>query len=237
MDNLLKTENVDLRSFYKIGAYAALLQLGSILVLLLVGVFVGSKPATAEEYFAIHESSRFAAIMRGDFLLLFLIGAYLGTFPALYLALRPINHVAVFFATLFTFIVVINIFATESTFALLYLGNQYAMAVGEAEKIRIITAAEAIIAADMWHSTAAYTGGIFCQGSGVVISIVMLRSKDFSKITAIAGLTGNALDLIQHIVHPFMVDFSAFIHPIMGIFYVVWFPMLAWDFFRLAKKY
>ena len=237
MDNLLKTETFDIKSIYRIGAYAALLQLGSILVLLLVEIFVGPKPATAEEYFAIHESSRFAAIMRGDFLLLFLVGAYLGTFPALYLALRPINHAAVFFATLFTFIAVINIFATESTFALLHLGNQYAMAVGEAEQIRIVTAAEAIIAADIWHSTAAYSGGIFCQGSGVAISIVMLRSKDFSKITAISGLTGNALDLIQHMVHPFTEDFSAIIHPVMGIFYVVWFPMLAWDFFRLAKNF
>ena len=234
MDNLLKTGTADLRTIYRIGGYAALIQLGSILTLLIVGIIVGSKPVSAEEYFAIHESSRLIAILRGDFFLLFLVGAYLGTFPALYVALKPINHVAVFFATLFTFIAVIIIFATESTFALLHLGNQYAVSVSEAEQIRLITAAEAVIAADMWNSTAAYIGGIFAQGSGVIISLAMLRSKEFSKITAIAGLTGNAIDLCQHLAHPFTEDFSAIIHPVMGIFYFIWFPMLARDFFRLA---
>jgi hypothetical protein len=62
----------------------------------------------------------------------------------------------------------------------------------------------------------------------------MLRSKEFSKVTALAGLLGNAFDLIQHILHPFAPSLSATIQMVMGPFYLVWFPMLARDLFRLG---
>jgi hypothetical protein len=64
----------------------------------------------------------------------------------------------------------------------------------------------------------------------------MLKSKDFSKVTAVAGLLGNALDLTQHLLHPFAPSISAPIQMAMGPFYLVWFPMLARDLFRLGRK-
>jgi hypothetical protein len=78
-------------------------------------------------------------------------------------------------------------------------------------------------------------GGILLQGSGVMISLIMLRSQDFHKVTAIAGLVGNGLDLIQHVIHPFTPSVASIIQQVMGLFYFVWYPMLAWDLFRLAK--
>jgi hypothetical protein len=62
----------------------------------------------------------------------------------------------------------------------------------------------------------------------------MLRSTDFSKVTAISGLVGNALDLVQHLLHPFAPSISTPIQMFMGIFYLVWFPLLMRDLFRLA---
>jgi hypothetical protein len=63
----------------------------------------------------------------------------------------------------------------------------------------------------------------------------MLRTTKFSKVTAISGLLGNGLDLVQHVLHLFVPTLSTPIQAFMGIFYLVWFPMLAWDFFRLAR--
>ena len=48
-------------------------------------------------------------------------------------------------------------------------------------------------------------------------------------------MDGNGIDLIQHILHPFVTINLEPIHTFMGIFYFVWYPMLARDFFRLAK--
>src|SRR5512143_2938401 len=92
------------KSLYTIGAVAVLAQLAAILAMIIAQAVLGPKPASAEEYFIIQQSNPLAAMLRGDFLLLFLIGASLGTFPALFVALRQIHPVAVFFATLFTFI-------------------------------------------------------------------------------------------------------------------------------------
>jgi len=225
----------DLKKFAAIGGISALLQLFSILALMIVRFTLGPKLESAEEFFFIQQASPLEVVLRGDFLLLFLLGGYLGTFPALYLLLKRLSPTAVFFATLFTFIPVIGFFMSESTFALLHLGNQYALAASEAARAQLAAAGQAVIASDAWNSSGAYLGGIFLQGSGVIISLVMLRSKDFSKLTAISGLLGNAIDLVQHVLHLFAPSISAPIQMFMGIFYFVWFPMLARDFFRLGK--
>lgn len=225
-----------LKSLYTIGGMAALLQLVVILGYSVALGLLGPKPTSAEEYFIIQQSSRLESVLRGDFLLLILIGLYLGTFPAMYAALRRIDPVYTALATLFTIMAVAGTFATESTFALLHLGEQFAVATTEVARGQFLAAGEAVIAADMWHSSAAYMGGILLQGAGVMISLIMRRSRDFSKVTAYSGLLGNGLDLVQHVLHPFLPGVSAVIQMVMGLFYFVWYPMLGRDLLRLGRK-
>ncbi len=232
MDN---TNSLKSKNLYVIGGVAAILQLVTILAYaVLIGV-LGPKPTGAEEYFAIYQVSPLEAVLRGDFMLLILIGLYLGIFPALYASLRRLSPVYTALATLFTIMAVTGTFVTESTFSLLHLGEQYVTTNNDALRTQLLAAGEAVIASDMWNSSGAYMGGILLQGSGVMISIIMLRSKDFSKVTAYSGLLGNGFDLIQHIIHPFAPSISVFIMMFMGLFYFVWFPMLGRDLLRLAK--
>lgn len=224
------------RDLFRVGGYAAIVHLVAVAAVLVVELVLGPTPESAEAYFAIHERSRAEAVLRGDALLLLLVGAYLGTVPALYLALRRLHHSIVLFASGLIVIAVVNVFATESTFALLHLGNAFQAAADEATRVRLMAAADAVRAMDMWHGTAAYLGGIFAQGGGVALSLVMLRSRDFSRVTALSGLIANALDLGQHLVHPFVPGVGSVVQPVMGVFYVVWFPLLARDFFRLACR-
>jgi len=223
------------KSLYIIGSISAILQLTAVLAFTIIFGVLGPKPNGAEEYFAIYQRNPVEAFLRGDILLLVLIGLYLGTFPALYVALRRLSPVYVTLATVFTLIAVAGTFANESTFSLFYLGEKY-MTATETQRAQLIAAGEAVIASDMWNGTAAYLGGILLQGAGVMISVIMLRSKGFSKVTAYAGLIGNGLDLIQHIVHHFAPAVSSSITMFMGLFYFVWYPSLAWDFFKLARN-
>lgn len=232
----IETADPRWEGLYRIGGIAALLQLAAILALIVVQVALGPKPASVEEFFAIQQDNLWVVILRSDFLLLFLIGPYLATFPALFVSLRRIDPVTVFFATLFTLVGVTISFSSDATFSLLHLGNQYAAAASEAVRAQLIAAGETVIALDGWNSSTGYMTGILLQGGGVMISLVMLRSRDFSKVTALAGLLGNGLDLVQHILHPFTPSFSATIQMAMGPFYFVWFPMLARDLFRLQRK-
>ena len=225
----------DSRSLYTIGGVTALLQPLTIVAFTVVIAVLGPQPDSAEEWFAIQQSSRLEAMLRGDFLTLILIGLYLGTFPALTLALRRVSPVYTALAALFTFIAVTVCFAGESTFSLLHLGDQYAAAASDGERAQLLAAAEAVMASDMWNSTGAYMSGVLLQGAGVMISVIMLRSTDFAKVTAYAGLIANAVDLTQHVIHPFAPTMSAALTTVMGPFYLVWFPMLGRDLLRLGR--
>lgn len=224
------------KPLYKFGGIAALLQLAIVLALIIITAALGAKPTGVQEYFAVYQANKLVGLLRDDFSSLLLVAMYLFTFPALYYALRRVNAAAVTLATLFTFIAVAVCFAAQSSFSLIYLSDQYAAAANEAQRAALLAAGEAILAADMWHSSGAYMSGILLQGAGIIISLVMLRSKDFSKVTAWAGLLANAFDLGQHLLHPFAPSVSSVLMMIMGPFYFVWFPMLARDLLKLGKK-
>jgi len=225
------------QSLYRTAGVAAILQLAVLAVFSLVMGAVGEKPAAAAEYFAIYAQSPVLAFLRGDFFVMILIALYLGTIPALAAALWKNNPVWVGYAALFSLIAALGAIFSESSFSLLHLGARYMEASTDAARAGLAAAAEAVMASDLWNSTSSYMGGIFLQGSGVVLSLVMLRSRDFSKVTAISGLLGNGFDLVQHILHIFLPAVAAPIQAVMGIFYLVWFPMLARDFFRLGKSH
>ena len=211
-----------------------------LLGLVLIGVVLaalGPKPETAEGFFTAYSEGAMRMLLRGDlFVLALLIVPYGLTFPALYLALRRRAPLIASFCLLFTLMAVTMCLATESSFSLLHLAELHAAATTAAERSVFAAAAEAVIAGDMWHCTAAFASGILLQGSGVAISLVMLGSTSFHRITAWSGLLANGLDLVQHVLHPAVPGFAAAVMSVMGLFYLVWFPMLARDLLRLGGR-
>jgi len=222
------------KSLYTIGGTAALLQLAAVLVAIVAAASLGPRPETVQEAFAAYQASKLAGVLRDDFTSLAMIALYLGTFPALYLALRRVNAACTALATLFIFVGVTICFAIHSGFSLMALSDRYAAATTEAQRGQLLAAGDAILASNLWISSGGYMAGILLQGAGVMISLVMLRSREFSKVTACSGLLANAIDLTQHLLHPFAPSISAALIPVMGPFYLLWFPMLARDLFRLG---
>ncbi len=222
--------------FYKMGSVAAWMQLAITLAIIVISFTLGTEPKTAEEYFSLYQNDRITALLRDDFSSLLIIALYLALFPALYLAVRRVNRLAAAFIITLVFIGVTCSFITHSGFSLIHLSDRYAAASDPAQKTQLLAAAEAVIAANIWNSTGGYMTGILLQGGGVLISILMLRSRQFNKLTVYAGLLANALDLAQHILHPFVPSLSSSIMLAAGPFYLVWFPMLARDLFRLGKR-
>lgn len=223
------------KRFFTLAGAAVLLQLLLLLAYGAVVAALGPKPVTAQEYFNVYQISPLQMVLRSDLLMMLMIGLYLVTFPALYAALREINPAFTLLALIMTVVAVTLSMANDPGFALLNLGAQYAQAGSEASQAQLLAAGEALMPANNWSSSASYMAGLLLQGSGVMISLIMLGGRDFCKATALAGLLGNGLDLIQHILHPFVPSISDWIMPVMGIFYIVWFPLLARDLFRLGK--
>jgi len=230
----LEFEKKDLRKLYRIGAVSSLLQLAVICIYMLVVATLGPRITSAEEFFLAMETSFWSSLFRVDLILLILVGLYLGNFPALLVSLWRVNHVTTLFAFMFTIIAVALSLAGESTFALFYLGKQYLASSSEVERSQFMAAGEAIYANGWWNSTGSYMTGVLLQGGGVMISLVMLRSHNFSKITALAGLIGNSFDLLQHLLTPFVPEVAQYLSFAM-VAYLIWYPMLARDLFRLGQ--
>lgn len=79
-------------------------------------------------------------------------------------------------------------------------------------------------------------GGLLLQTSTLLISLVMLHGNTFHKSTAWVGVVTHSLDL-AHI--PFLLiipPVGEFLLMIGGTLYLVWFPLLARDFFRMSRK-
>jgi hypothetical protein len=100
---------------------------------------------------------------------------------------------------------------------------------------QLLVAGEAVIAGDMWHSTSGFLAGIFMQGGFVIISAIMLRSKAFSKGTAMTGLAANGLDLLHVFVGLLLPQVATTMLWIAGVFYLAWFPLLARDLLKRGE--
>ncbi|MBN1122854.1 MAG: hypothetical protein JXJ17_17390 [Anaerolineae bacterium] len=227
------------RALMRTGGIASFLQLGCILAIFVVFSMLGTKPVTAEEAFTLFQGGRLTGIIQNELFSLLIIGLCLFSFTGVYAAFRRSKDEG--FAVLLTvliFIAVTITFANQSTFSLMHLSDRYAAAATDIERSQLLAAGEAVIASDIWDSTGGYMVGILLQGAGVAMSLLMLRHSGFRKVTAYSGLIANALDLIQHLLHPFMAasTIPGTILMAAGPFYIVWYIMLGLDLLKLGRK-
>jgi hypothetical protein len=225
-----------MKTIYKTAGYAAWLQLIVIFGAIIASFVFGNKPPDTKEFFALIEQGKLPVLIQDDFIYVILIALYLLTFPGLYFALRKQNHAVVLYACLFTFIAATLAFSSNTAFSMMYLADQYMSAESPELQAQYLAAGEALIAGNMWNSTAAYMAGMLLQGGGVMISLVMLRSGDFFRITAIAGILGNGLDLIQHLAAPFYPAIHDPVIMLAGPFYLLWFTLTGWNLLKLARN-
>ncbi len=231
------SDNNHWKTMFKVGGIAAFLQLVSILLLVLLPIIANitiDKPTTTLEYFTLYNNEPFKAFLVNDYLTIILLFLYLFTFYAIFGAMRKTTLAYSIFAMILTFIAVICTFTTHSGFSLMHLSGQYASTVNEAERMMYLSAGEAVMASGMWVHTAGFIGGILLQGSGVLISIVMIRSKQFGILTAISGIIANGFDLTQHIMHPFLHSIADTIIMVVGPVYLIWYLSLGIDLLRMG---
>ena len=220
---------------YRIGAICSILQLTLIVIYMIVTFTIGPRVTSAEAFFLAQETNFWTSLLRVDLMMMLLVGLYLGNFPALLANLYKYAPVLTLYATGFTLIAMILSFASESTFALIHLGEKYIQASSGSERSQLIAAGESILSSGWWNSTGSYVTGILLQAGGIMICVVMLSSKDFHRTTAVAGIIGNSFDLIQHTLSPFLPGITEYLAFGM-VGYLIWYPMMSFDLFRLAKN-
>ena len=225
-----------LRSLCRMGGIAALLQLICVLTSLVVSITVGAEPTTVEEYFTLLQQDRLVGLLRMDFSTLILICLYPLTSFGMYAALRQTNKAYAALAVALIFVGMTLALAPHSAFSIIRLSDQFAAASSVAQQEQLKAAGEAVISSGMWNSTSGFLAGIFLQSGYVILSVVMLSSKYFSKATGITGILANGFDLVHVFVALFNPSLAVILLYISGPFYLLWFPLLARDLYKLGRR-
>jgi hypothetical protein len=227
--------NSNWKCIYKIGGIVAMVFIVYSLVTMIILIVIGGPPESALEAFNLLEENKLLGYLRLDVLTILIVPLYYPLFLSIFVALRRYHISYLTLGALLAFAGVTLFLATPSVFSLASLSDKYAVATTVAQKDQLIAAGEALLASDMWHNTGAMIGGILMLIATLILSIVMLFSGIFGKTTAVVGILTHGLDLIHIIVGTFSPQAGVIIMVIAGPLYLVWFPLLGRDLFRLGR--
>ena len=229
--------NDDWKRLYKICGWVAWILLAYSLVTMFIMFVLGTPPTTAAEIFKMLEENKLVGLLRLDLLtvLVYMPLFYL-LFLGFYVALKKTHLVSTAIVMLLGCAGVTLFLATPSVFSWLALSDKFAAATGEAQKTLLLAAGEALLVSDMWHGTGAMIGAILMQVATTLISIAMVSSNAFGKSTAYVGVVTHGLDLARLLLSFFFPSVGFGLMAIAGTLYLVWFPLLARDFFRLGRS-
>ena len=232
------TESIDRwKSLYRLCGWVTLILIVYSLATMVILFTLGYPPTTAAEVLEMLEQNKFMGLLRLDLLtvLVYMPLFYL-LFLGLYAALKKTHRVPAAVAMLLGAAGVTLFLATPSVFSWLALSGKFAAAASDTQRNLLLSAGEALLVSDMWHGTGATLGGILIQVSTTLISIAMLSSDLFGKSTAYVGIATHGLDLAHLLVGFFLPAGGVVLLQIAGTLYLVWFPLLARDFFKLSRS-
>lgn len=226
----------NLKSVGRMGGIVALILLAYVLATMVIMLGFGGPPETAQGIFDMLSENRLMGLLRLDLLTTLTMPLYYLLFLGLYVSLKKTHGMVALMAALLGGAGLTLFLSAPSAFSWLTLSDKFAAATSEGQKSLFLAAGEAILAADMWHSSTAFVGGLLLQTSTLLFSVVMLRSNAFSKLTAWIGVVTHGLDLAHILLMPFIPAVGVLLMMIGGTIYLAWFPLLARDFFRLGKE-
>ncbi|HSL46087.1 MAG TPA: DUF4386 family protein [Anaerolineales bacterium] len=189
----MEVTNPAWKTFYKFAAVAALLMV--VIIVIQMIVFITAPPpleGTAIDWFMLFQWNRLIGLI--DFELLMIIYTLI-SIPmtlALYRALRQVNSALMTLYVVLSLVGVVCFIAARPAFEMLWLSDQYSAAMTEVERSNILAAGEATLAT--FHGTAFHISYVLGSISGLIISLVMLRSRVFSKATAYVRIGSSIFD-------------------------------------------
>lgn len=198
------------------------------------------QPSTAAGWFALLQKDPIIGLLLFDIVDLVnyvLLGL---VFLALYAALYRASRSAMVIATASGLVGVGVYLASNHAFGMLSLGQRHAAATTDAQRAMFLAAGEALLAiynpGSIHRGTGFYVGYGFVVLAGLIISVVMLRSRVFNRATAWVGILANALVLVDFFVLALVPAIYGLPTATSALFRVAWMVLLALGLFRLARR-
>ena len=229
-------ESRDWSGLYKIGAGSAIIIVLVYLIELVVVVRYGLPPGTVEGWFSLFQSNRLVGLIQSFALDVIAVSLHAPLYIALFFLLRQSKkgYATLILAAIFAFIGLAVYFASNITFSMLYLSDQFASAATEAQKSQILISGQTLLA--IYNGTGPFIAFLFNAVAGILVSVVMLQSHVFARTIAIAGIVGNALELglPPSIDPPFFLQIDPILIGLGGVILIFWYIAIAVKFCRVV---
>lgn len=178
-------------NLYRIGGVSALICAGMYFIAL--GIYipayrVGPPPATVLEWYTLFQANPVTGLFflgLADIIITILWGPMS---LALYAIIKHSNKAWAMIATSFVFVGMALFLSTNTAFSMLHLSRQYALAATEAQRSNLVSAGLAMLAATEGARMLPLT-----SLAGLILSVIMLHSEFFSRVTAWVGILGLGL--------------------------------------------
>ena len=180
------------------GAIASFLLFGYSIVTAILLPVIGGAPETAVEVFALLQRRPFIGWLRLDVLTVVFMPMYYVLVLGLWAALQRTNKVSTAIASGMVVVGVTLFMSAPTVFSLARLSELHARASSDSRRAELIAAAESVLAADIWHGSAALFGGLLLEAGLVWISALVLRpGSGFPRWLGLLGLATHGLDLLH----------------------------------------
>jgi hypothetical protein len=225
---------------YKLGGLAALSAvLAGLLEIAITFLPGGNVPQeTVVDWFTLFQNNWFLALRNLGLLNIFLNSLGILTYFALYAAHRenPQQPYAAL-AMIISFLGIGVFLATNRAFPMFALSNQYATAATGAQRAVLEATGQSMLSVGQSHTPGTFLGFSLSEVAGIVISIVMLRSKVFSNVTAFVGILGFGILLIFEFFSSFVSGLSSVTITLAmfgGLLSMAWYILVARKLLQLG---
>lgn len=219
------------KNLYLFGGVAGILI--AVLVVFAIGAYFiwpySAHETTIEALFDLLQTDRLGALISLDVSMLLIGPTTMLLYLALYAALRQVDESVALIALALNLLGVGLIIVCRPLVELVMLSDQYAITVDAAEKMRLLAAGEVLRV--QLDGTAWAMQTVFLMLAGLLNSLLMLRSRFFSKATAWLGIVISAVGL-------------GFFLPAIGLLFlffntigtIPWCLLMARYLFKIAKE-
>lgn len=207
-------------------------------------MFAGSAPTTAAGWFTLLHNNSLLGLF---FLNFFDIADYVLVgivFLALFIVLRKTRRTYAAIATSLSFAGILVYLTSTTSFTMLSLSNQYASAATDTQRSVMLTAGQAVLAKGVPGADYQGAGGLtslfLIAVAGLIISVVMLRSKIFNRATAYVGITASVFDLTYLVGVTFVSAKDFFLWSILfiggaGLLLMIWHLLIGIKLYQLSR--
>ena len=215
------------KSLYTVGGVAALIS--AVFLPIQIIVFIAFPlPDSVIGWFTLFRHNRLVGLVDLDLLLVADNVLLVPILLALYVALKRTNESIIALGTTFGFVGLALFIASNPAFEMLSLSDHYAAATTDAQRSVFLAAGQTMLAS--WQGTAFQVAYILGSIAGLAVSVVMLRSNIFNKVTAYAGILANAIGLGL-----FVPTIGVFIAVFSVVFLWIWYILVARRLFQLGQ--